>query len=73
MADGEVHDVSLDLQRGGAVDLSLQYTPLAETSFEEIQARRGATRRSPLHLRVSWGSGAFHGQGRVRWSRAGSG
>ncbi len=62
--------MSLDLQRGGAVDLSLQYTPLAETSFEEIQARRRATRRSPLHLRgeaaPSMVKGGCVGQGRVR-------
>jgi len=39
MADGAVHDVTLDLGRGGKVDVSMQYTLLADTSFEEVQAR----------------------------------
>lgn len=37
--DGRLHDAAMDLGCGAAVGLSFHYTPLSDTSFEEIQAR----------------------------------
>lgn len=37
--DGDLHDVRVDLGGVTAVGLSLHYTPLEDTSFEEVQAR----------------------------------
>lgn len=38
--DGELHDITVNLGDETAVGLSLFYTPLENTSFEEVQVRR---------------------------------
>jgi hypothetical protein len=51
--DGRLHDAAMDLGCGAAVGLSFHYTPLSDTSFEEIQVRQVSAKQCHTDIQLS--------------------